>query len=147
MQPDRPGAPAPSSCRQCGQNTQTVWSSDGDAVLGLVTTREPPAAAVRCKSIRVLVRAHPTEPRGRGLRSLVRRVVPVSSLLRMTPTQPPGRLMRTWISRLTVTLRGVMLVRSRTYEITFTGRAGPVTRAEFDDCTVIVGPDTTTLRA
>jgi hypothetical protein len=71
----------------------------------------------------------------------------VSSLLRMTPTQPPGRLMRTWISRLTVTLRGVMLVRSRTYEITFTGQAGPVTRAEFDDCTVIVGPDTTTLRA
>jgi hypothetical protein len=55
--------------------------------------------------------------------------------------------MCTWISRLTVTLRGVMLVRSRTYEITFTGQAGPVTRAEFDDCTVIVGPDTTTLRA
>jgi hypothetical protein len=46
-----------------------------------------------------------------------------------------------------VTLRGVMLVRSRTYEITITGQAGPVIRAEFDDCTVIVGPDTTTLRA
>jgi hypothetical protein len=40
-----------------------------------------------------------------------------------------------------------MLVRSRTYEITFTGRAGPTLHAEFDDCTVIVGPDTTTLRA
>lgn len=44
-------------------------------------------------------------------------------------------------------LRGVMLVRSRTYEVTFTGQAGPVIRAEFDDCAVIVGPDTTTLRA
>jgi hypothetical protein len=55
--------------------------------------------------------------------------------------------MCTWISRLTVTLRGAMLVRSRTYEITFTGQAGPVIRAEFDDCAVIVGPDTTTLRA
>ena len=40
-----------------------------------------------------------------------------------------------------------MLVRSRTYEITFTGQAGPTVRAEFDDCTVIVGPDTTTLVA
>jgi hypothetical protein len=40
-----------------------------------------------------------------------------------------------------------MLIRSRTYEITFTGQAGPAVRAEFDDCTVIVGPDTTTLRA
>lgn len=46
-----------------------------------------------------------------------------------------------------MTLRGVMLVRSRTYEVTFTGQAGPVIRAEFDDCTVIVGPSTTTLRA
>ena len=34
-----------------------------------------------------------------------------------------------------------------TYEITFTGQAGPTIRAEFDDCTVIVGPNTTTLRA
>ena len=40
-----------------------------------------------------------------------------------------------------------MLVRSRTYEVTFTGQAGPTVRAEFDDCTVITGPDTTTLRA
>lgn len=46
-----------------------------------------------------------------------------------------------------MTLRGVMLVRSRMYEITFTGQAGPTVRAEFDDCTVIVGPHTTTLRA
>ena len=40
-----------------------------------------------------------------------------------------------------------MLVRSRTYEITFTGRAGPAVCAAFEDCTVIVGQDTTTLRA
>jgi hypothetical protein len=33
------------------------------------------------------------------------------------------------------------------YEITFTGRAGNLLRAEFDDCTVIVGPSTTTLGA
>ena len=33
------------------------------------------------------------------------------------------------------------------YEITFAGRAGTVLRAEFDDCDVTLGPDTTTLRA
>ena len=38
-------------------------------------------------------------------------------------------------------------MRSRTYEITFTGQAGTTLRAEFDDCTVTVGPGTTTLRA
>ena len=38
-------------------------------------------------------------------------------------------------------------MRSRTYEITFTGQAGATLRAEFDDCTVTVGPGTTTLRA
>ncbi len=37
-------------------------------------------------------------------------------------------------------------MRSLTYEITFTGQAGAATRAEFDDCQVIVKPDTTTLR-
>jgi hypothetical protein len=36
---------------------------------------------------------------------------------------------------------------ARTYEITFVGRAGDTLRAAFDDCTVIVGPGTTTLRA
>ena len=40
-----------------------------------------------------------------------------------------------------------MPVRPLMYEITFTGRAGNVLRAAFDDCTVIVGPSTTTLRA
>lgn len=41
----------------------------------------------------------------------------------------------------------IMLVRPRTYEITFAGRPGDVLRAAFDDCTVTVGPGTTTLRA
>jgi hypothetical protein len=39
------------------------------------------------------------------------------------------------------------VVRSHIYEITFAGRAGSTLRAEFDDCEVTVGPDTTTLRA
>ena len=34
---------------------------------------------------------------------------------------------------------------SRTYEVTFAGQADIVARAEFDDCKVSVGPDTTTL--
>lgn len=38
-------------------------------------------------------------------------------------------------------------MRSQTYEITFAGEAGATLRAEFDDCTVIVGAGTTTLRA
>jgi len=39
------------------------------------------------------------------------------------------------------------VVPAQTYEITFTGRVGPTLRAEFDDCQVTIGPDTTTLRA
>jgi len=38
-------------------------------------------------------------------------------------------------------------MRSQTYEITFSGQAGPTLRAEFDDCQVTTGPGTTTLRA
>ena len=38
-------------------------------------------------------------------------------------------------------------MRSHTYEITFTGQADRTLRAQFDDCTVTTGPDTTTLRA
>ena len=34
----------------------------------------------------------------------------------------------------------------QTYEITFAGQAGSALRAEFDDCNVIIGPGTTTLR-
>ena len=41
----------------------------------------------------------------------------------------------------------IMLIRPRTYEITFTGRAGAVLCAAFDDCMVIIGRGTTTLRA
>ena len=36
---------------------------------------------------------------------------------------------------------------SRRYEITVTGQAGPGVRAEFDDCTITIGPDSTILRA
>jgi hypothetical protein len=39
------------------------------------------------------------------------------------------------------------LVRAQVYEITFAGQAGSTLRAEFDDCEVIMGPGTTTLRA
>lgn len=38
-------------------------------------------------------------------------------------------------------------MRPQIYEITFAGQAGSTLRAEFDDCEVTVGPDTTTLRA
>ena len=37
-------------------------------------------------------------------------------------------------------------MRSQTYEITFLGQAGDTLRAEFDDCEVSMGEDTTTLR-
>jgi hypothetical protein len=36
---------------------------------------------------------------------------------------------------------------SRRYEISFAGHAGPAVRAEFDDCQITTGPDTTTLHA
>lgn len=38
-------------------------------------------------------------------------------------------------------------MQPHTYEVTFAGRAGTALCAEFDDFTVTVGPDTTTLRA
>ena len=38
------------------------------------------------------------------------------------------------------------MLRSQVYEITFEGRAGHLLRAEFDDCEVSLGQDTTTLR-
>jgi len=37
--------------------------------------------------------------------------------------------------------------RYQTYEITFTGQAGPALCALFDDCDIAVGSHTTTLRA
>ena len=38
-------------------------------------------------------------------------------------------------------------VQPQTYEITFLGQAGSTLSAEFDDCEIIIGPGTTTLRA
>jgi hypothetical protein len=38
-------------------------------------------------------------------------------------------------------------VRPHTYEITFSGQAGRTLRAQFDECKVTTGPDTTILRA
>ena len=38
-------------------------------------------------------------------------------------------------------------MRPLIYEITFSGQAGRTLRAQFDDCKVTIGPDTTTLRA
>jgi hypothetical protein len=38
-------------------------------------------------------------------------------------------------------------MRPHTYEITFSGQAGRTLRAQFDDCKVATGPDTTILRA
>jgi len=38
-------------------------------------------------------------------------------------------------------------MRSQTYEITFAGQAGDTLCAEFDDCAITLGADTTTLRA
>ena len=38
-------------------------------------------------------------------------------------------------------------MRSRTYEITFFGQADRTLCAQFDDCKIATGPDTTTLRA
>jgi hypothetical protein len=61
----------------------------------------------------------------------------------MPQVQPPGTL----VARGTSRLRGVTVVRSQTYEITFTGQAGSALRAEFDDCEVTIGPGMTTLRA
>jgi len=61
----------------------------------------------------------------------------------MTQTQPPDTL----TVRRTIRLRGLTVAPSQTYEITFTGQAGPTLRAEFDDCEVTIGPGTTTLRA
>lgn len=41
----------------------------------------------------------------------------------------------------------VIPVQSQTYEITFLGQAGSTLSAEFDDCEIVIGPGTTTLRA
>ena len=76
--------------------------------------------------------------------SAARRCSPRHPAKVMTPTKAVthtgANCQRNW-------LRGTNLVRSRTYEMTFVGQAGTVVQAEFDDCEVIVGAGTTTLRA
>ena len=64
------------------------------------------------------------------------------------PADPPGSLDTTCVlpGRSVQTLN-VTDLRSRTYEITFIGRAGEMLYAAFDDCTVIDGQGMTTLRA
>lgn len=62
----------------------------------------------------------------------------------MTTRVPPPRT----LAALSTTNYGALSqVPSHTYEITFTGQADRTLRAQFDDCTVTTGPDTTTLRA
>ena len=61
----------------------------------------------------------------------------------MTQARAPGRL-AAHLRQLTARR---ILVQPRTYEITFTGQAGPVLRSEFDDCEITIGLGTTTLRA
>ena len=39
------------------------------------------------------------------------------------------------------------MVQSQTYEITFAGQAGAGLCAEFEDCEITIGTDTTTVRA
>jgi hypothetical protein len=60
-----------------------------------------------------------------------------------TQVAPPGTL----TASVNYRLRGVIPVRPHTYEITFSGQAGRTLRAQFDECKVTTGPDTTILRA
>ena len=62
----------------------------------------------------------------------------------LTQTQPPGTLAARPDQR---AVRGVTMLRSQTYELTFTGQAGTTLRGEFDDCEISIHPGTTTLRA
>ena len=58
-------------------------------------------------------------------------------------TRAPGML----AVQMNEELRGVILMRQQTYEITFAGQAGSVVRAELEDCEVTVSRGTTTVRA
>ena len=60
-----------------------------------------------------------------------------------TQAAPPGTL----TASVSYRPRGVIPVRPHTYEITFSGQAGRTLRAQFDECKVTTGPDTTILRA
>jgi hypothetical protein len=61
----------------------------------------------------------------------------------MTRVMCSGRLVESGTSR----YRGITVVQPQIYEITFTGQAGPALSAEFDDCEVLIGAGTTTMRA
>lgn len=58
------------------------------------------------------------------------------------PNQPAGVPRPAW----TADFEAYPLMRSQVYEIIFAGQAGSVLRAEFDDCEVSMGEETTTLR-
>ena len=75
--------------------------------------------------------------------AMVTRQIPPGGMT--TSHDPSGTL----ALRVNLQTEGRNQVRSQMseYEITFAGRAGTVLRAEFDDCDVTIGPDTTTLRA
>ena len=62
----------------------------------------------------------------------------------MTPAGPSGMLVGC-VTEQQAARRTTL--QSRMFEITFVGQAGPVVRAEFDDCDVSVGPGKTTLHA
>lgn len=55
--------------------------------------------------------------------------------------QPPGVPRAAW----TADFEAYPLLRSQVYEIIFAGQAGSVLRAEFDDCEVSIGKETTAL--
>jgi hypothetical protein len=59
------------------------------------------------------------------------------------PNQPPGVPQ----ARLTEDFEAYPLLASQVYEITIAGQVGSLLRAEFDDCEISIGEDTTTLRA
>jgi anti-sigma B factor antagonist len=99
-------------------------------------------------SIRTLVLAARRLRERGGSLVLLRPRQPVARVLALTGAEQMFTIRgETHGIRLAATLRGVMLVRSRTYEITIVGRAGDTLRAAFDDCTVTVGPGRTILRA
>ena len=60
----------------------------------------------------------------------------------MEPSAPPVKA-----GNYVIRSRDATPVQSCTYEITFAGEAGDGLRAEFDDCEITTGRDSTTLRA
>jgi hypothetical protein len=60
----------------------------------------------------------------------------------MEPSAPPVKA-----GNYTIRSRDATQVQSQTYEITLAGQMDDRLRAEFDDCEITIGPDSTTLRA